>query len=826
VFVVMELVDGENLQHWLATERDTATICDVFAQATRGVAAAHAASIVHRDLKPENMLIGRDGRVRVADFGLSRISGPTFIRIADLGGTPKYMAPELWNGAAPTAASDVYALCVALAEAFGMSIELERARLEKLPPPVAAVLEAGLSKDPGRRPSAAALEAALVPRGRGRSRAAVIDVVGLAAATAGIAVAVAVGSPAETCVDDPSLFATRWNAGVRDALRAKLAAPPAEIDRVFAAVDARVASIVRDHRGVCEAKKRDQLTLAQANVRAGCLVRRAIGFGAATRLLAEKPKIALGDVEERLASRQAPCDLVIVDPPKDVPAVEALYLRYLKIGTNRDLAEPVALERAAAALGEGELEVRAATLLGQRQRDEGKLDLSAETLDRAYRRALAIRSTDQQVFALASRSETAIRAGDSKAAASYAQLVRGLIEGADVPPRTRVAVYRTLGRSQLVRGDHQGAVTLLKRGLAALREGGERYAVGEHLTRMDLIDALLFQHSEASAAEGLALALESVERTRTLLGEDSKQFALALNQVRKAYEFNHQGDKALDYANRALAAIAARLPADHGDVLHQRAEVAQTLLGLHRIDEARAELTAVFAIADKTPGKLMSTPYFRLRLASAIVPRDPADGIARFERGLQELISQLGSDHPSVQNERVQLAQHQLDAGKLDAAEQTLATLDQILASQTTERAKQQRARAKGELVSRLHLARGATKAAEAAAREALAAQAELGIPKIATQDTRVALGYALVSQRRLVEARVAFEDALAIARAADSEADVIAIAELGLVHVEAALGDRRAAIARAVRVRDVLEKFPDRPAARAEVAAFLALRP
>src|SRR5690606_8236625 len=72
VFIAMELIEGASLRDWLGAEqRSRDDILRVFADAGRGLTAAHEAGIVHRDFKPDNVRVGTDGRVRVLDFGLA-----------------------------------------------------------------------------------------------------------------------------------------------------------------------------------------------------------------------------------------------------------------------------------------------------------------------------------------------------------------------------------------------------------------------------------------------------------------------------------------------------------------------------------------------------------------------------------------------------------------------------------------------------------------------------------------------------------------------------------------------------------------------------------
>jgi predicted Ser/Thr protein kinase len=73
VFLAMEYVDGQTLRQWLKQEpRGHREVLQQFLAAGQGLAAAHRAELVHRDFKPDNVIIGKDGRVRVLDFGLVR----------------------------------------------------------------------------------------------------------------------------------------------------------------------------------------------------------------------------------------------------------------------------------------------------------------------------------------------------------------------------------------------------------------------------------------------------------------------------------------------------------------------------------------------------------------------------------------------------------------------------------------------------------------------------------------------------------------------------------------------------------------------------------
>jgi tRNA A-37 threonylcarbamoyl transferase component Bud32 len=129
-YLALEYVPGDSLRRWMrAKPREEGEVIEIAAAMAEALAEAHRHGVLHRDLKPDNVLVDRNGRVRVLDFGIaenvhsdeqppsSRLPtervelGPV---VTGLAGTPRYMAPEQWNEATCTGATDVWALGVIL----------------------------------------------------------------------------------------------------------------------------------------------------------------------------------------------------------------------------------------------------------------------------------------------------------------------------------------------------------------------------------------------------------------------------------------------------------------------------------------------------------------------------------------------------------------------------------------------------------------------------------------------------------------------------------------------------------------------------------------
>ena len=124
VYLAMELIEGTSLREWAGGVPGWRDRFRVLLEAGRALAAAHAARVVHRDVKPDNVLVSRDGRVVVSDFGLAPsladlddqgyacgCSGGATVRV-DLDGavvgTPHYMSPEQHEGRAADSRSDQF----------------------------------------------------------------------------------------------------------------------------------------------------------------------------------------------------------------------------------------------------------------------------------------------------------------------------------------------------------------------------------------------------------------------------------------------------------------------------------------------------------------------------------------------------------------------------------------------------------------------------------------------------------------------------------------------------------------------------------------------
>ena len=208
-YIVMELVEGQDLASII---RDNGALAPrqaarVSAEVAKALHAAHVRGIVHRDVKPSNVLVGRDGRVKVADFGIARALAESQLTLPGTTmGSVHYFSPEQARGEPATAASDIYALGIVLFESLtgqrpfsgdgSAAVALARLTVTPprpsalrpgVPPTLDAIVARAMALEPSQRYAsadamAAALEAFLA--GAGERPAAVAGAAAIAGAAA------------------------------------------------------------------------------------------------------------------------------------------------------------------------------------------------------------------------------------------------------------------------------------------------------------------------------------------------------------------------------------------------------------------------------------------------------------------------------------------------------------------------------------------------------------------------------------------------------------------------------------------------------------------
>ena len=167
-YIVFEYVDGENLRQLLdrTGPLPPRRATEIAIAVADGLAFAHAHGIVHRDVKPQNVLLGRDGSVKVTDFGIARSADSGLTQTGTVLGTSSYLSPEQASGQTVTEATDVYSLGVVLYELLDgevpfpggnqVVVALRQATeappaLHGVPPRLAAAVSRALARDPAQR---------------------------------------------------------------------------------------------------------------------------------------------------------------------------------------------------------------------------------------------------------------------------------------------------------------------------------------------------------------------------------------------------------------------------------------------------------------------------------------------------------------------------------------------------------------------------------------------------------------------------------------------------------------------------------------------------
>ncbi|MBX7083307.1 MAG: serine/threonine-protein kinase [Nannocystaceae bacterium] len=689
IFVAMELVDGVDMRQWLeAQPRRRAEIVDVFIDAGRGLAAAHAAGLVHRDFKPANVLVGRDGRARVGDFGLARASVDVELpagdgvaplhgeitRAGDIVGTPAYMAPELLLGAAADARSDQWAFCVALWEALAGSHPFRQgdggldrlaapgARGRPLPRSLRAIVLRGVAADPAARHEDLRTIVAAMQRVRARPRRMAIAAALTATAAASATLATLAREPAATavpCAGSEPAWAAVWNDARADRIAAAFAATNAPS---AATVATRAAQIVDDYGARWRSQRDEACTAARVH-------------GYETEAMFEQRTRCLDGALRELDA------LLTVFATADPAMVEGALVAVHQLPPLTRCADLRALA------GESPLPEDP-----QARAELERLDAAlahARALDRAGRYDDALRETEALVGPAAAtgalrlqaevallRGDTADRAGRAdEALAAYAAAARAAGR-AEAPAAAALAISGTMWVHALLLGEPERARALEDAAEAFAAMGHDAAATG---TVARTRGAIAYRRGEWLAARDHFTA--AIDAFTAAFGEQHPKVAMMLMNRGAARRSAGDFDGADVDLRRAEAIARASLHPDHPDVssvLESRA-ILETALG--HPEAAFALQREVVAMRERELGPLHPlTMDGHVNLAAfASQLRRFDEMLAHADLALAAMAKTRADDHPAVAAALMQRGEALAELGR---AAEAIAPLQRALALQ------------------------------------------------------------------------------------------------------------------------------------------------
>jgi tetratricopeptide (TPR) repeat protein/tRNA A-37 threonylcarbamoyl transferase component Bud32 len=727
VFVAMELVDGTTLTRVLAAEAPPLPrIVELFIAAARGLAAAHDVSIIHRDFKPDNVIVGRDGRVRVLDFGLARAVRGELDDAGDLAagsagppgsadrhatesqlvvGTPAYMAPEQRDGSDLDERADQFSFCVAVYEAvFGrrpdpllVAVPGRTPAGVRVPGRLRAALLRGLAHDPAaRHRSMHALIGDLAAHpGRRWIAAGALAVGALAIAALAIG-ATRPADPATPCDGLAARLAGVWDAprrsAVGDALRRQ--GDPTAAATAVRLLDGYTASWLAMHTASCRATHvLGEQSAELLDLRTQCLDRRLAEVRYLTDLLADADR----DTAVRAVAgvhALAPLDdcantVALRDPiaPRDPALSRTLRDRLARmraqthIGKYADvIRDAPPLAAAAAGAGDRWLEASATYLAGRAARQLGQIPHAEDELYRAIAIAEAGRASDVVVEAWMTLAWIAAEDRDRYAdALRLAGVAGGVLQRLGGDPRLEATLEDHVGILHFDRNELADARRHLERGLA-LREkllGPASDDVARSLQHLGFLE---------DAAGNLTRSLELHHRARTIaeaeLGPRHIDVLAMLSAEGAGLYKLKRYTEAVDLLGRGLsiAEQAVGPSSDHAASFLTNLGLAQQELKHHA--EARAAFERSYAIHAQHGSDSLGAGTLDIDLALLLLETgEIAPARSHAEHAVAIFAKVLGPTHPDLAMALEALATAELRSSRPDRA---VAALERAVAIRAT----------------------------------------------------------------------------------------------------------------------------------------------
>ncbi len=614
VYLVTEFVDGWTLTEWVRQQTpEPNEVVAALRRAGKGLVAAHDALIVHRDFKPDNVMMGRDGRVRVMDFGLA-LRGHTGSDASDGHGTPRYMAPEQREGAVATAASDQFAFCLTLVYCLGGDVDAVRKDPELIgglpvDKHVRAALRRGLSTNPDDR--YATLQD-LLDALRARQRS-VVRVGALAAVAVVAALAATLwhqGWAEPPCTGSEALVGGEWNAGVADALRGVYSATGSPVaGQSFALVEQTMNAFAADwtqsRTEACRATEvRHEQSRSMLDRRMLCFDRRLRERNAVLDLLytADAGTVAeTGDILSAIEPVARCNDLESLNSLRIDPVEESHREDFARIDTL--LAQAGAQFEAgryasafeiaqrgldeARALNHPWQVARAHYAVGKAREPFDEFDLAERELKRAFRGAIALgddalaaKSLARLMFIASSRQF------DQARAQQWIEWKQSLAPWFAHDRQLAALLDLEHGLALEPVGEFEAAEALLLRAVQALDAELGSQAIPTLRARGNYANVVLMQ---GRMEEGARKLEELIPDLRSALGDQHSNLASMLGSLAVAYKETGRGAQALKLEREALEISVANLGPDSSEVGVIRIALAESLLNADRPEQALQE---------------------------------------------------------------------------------------------------------------------------------------------------------------------------------------------------------------------------------------------